>query len=154
MKKPFPLKHSWLNRIQCYSPGLWFSLTISLFAPTAVAQTNPQGSTPPFNTVTMPSPNAASLGKFGDITIGYHVGTPNIDVPIYELKQGDLNVPISLKYQPGGIKVADIPSWVGSGWALIAGGVITRAIVGLPDELNQVSPKRKVGWSQVSNATN
>lgn len=84
--------------------------------------------------VGMPSPTAASLGKFGDIPVSFYTGTPNIGIPLYELKSRDLTLPISLNYHASGIKVEAIAGWVGLGWALNAGGVITRTVRGLPDD--------------------
>ncbi|HEX3009456.1 MAG TPA: hypothetical protein VHO90_17760, partial [Bacteroidales bacterium] len=43
-------------------------------------------------------------------------------------------MPISLSYHAGGIRVTDRTYTTGLGWSLIAGGAITRAIAGLPDE--------------------
>jgi YD repeat-containing protein len=80
------------------------------------------------------SPNAASLGKFGEIPVGYYTGIPSIGVPLYEINTGGLKLPISLDYHAGGVKVEDIASWVGIGWALNAGGVITRQVRGIPDD--------------------
>jgi RHS repeat-associated protein len=81
-----------------------------------------------------PSPNASSLGKYGEIPVGTYTGTPQISLPIGEAKGKEFSVPISLSYHAGGIKVDDIASQVGLGWSLNAGGVITRTIKGLPDE--------------------
>ncbi|HEX8060276.1 MAG TPA: hypothetical protein VF473_05035, partial [Cyclobacteriaceae bacterium] len=80
------------------------------------------------------SPEASSLGKFGDIPVGYHTGVPEISIPIYELKEGDVRLPVSLSYHASGIRVAEVASWVGLGWSLNAGGVITRAVQHVPDE--------------------
>jgi len=81
-----------------------------------------------------PSPNSASLGKFVDAPVGFYTGTPQISVPLYEVVEGDLKLPIKLDYHASGIKLAENPSWIGTGWALSAGGVITRSIRGTPDE--------------------
>jgi hypothetical protein len=81
-----------------------------------------------------PSPNAASLGKYADIPVGYHTGVPDISIPLHELKEGDVSLPVSLSYHPSGIRVSEVASWVGLGWSLNAGGVITRAVQHTPDE--------------------
>lgn len=81
-----------------------------------------------------PSPNAASLGKFADFPTNLYNGVPQIDIPIWTINQWGMNVPISLSYHAGGIQVAEVPSWVGLGWALNAGGVITRSVHGVPDD--------------------
>jgi hypothetical protein len=52
----------------------------------------------------------------------------NISIPLYELNEGRISVPISLSYHAGGIRVAEEASWVGLGWSLNAGGVITRTV--------------------------
>src|SRR5688572_23554946 len=79
------------------------------------------------------SPNAASLGKFGDYKVSHFTGIPDISIPIYEVKSGNLTVPITLSYHASGIKPTDIASWVGAGWALSAGGQITQGIRGKND---------------------
>jgi RHS repeat-associated protein len=84
--------------------------------------------------VVMPSPNAASLGKYGDIPVSYATGVPNVGIPIHTFSEGSLSVPISLSYHAGGIKVGEPASWVGQNWSLQAGGMISRTIQGLPDE--------------------
>ncbi|SEO10871.1 hypothetical protein [Mucilaginibacter sp. OK283] len=80
------------------------------------------------------SPEVASLGKFGNIPVGYNTGTPNITIPIFEVKVGDIKLPISLDYHAGGIRVDEVSSCIGIGWALNAGGSVSRSLVGLPDE--------------------
>ncbi len=80
------------------------------------------------------APNAASLGKYGDIPVSLASGIPTVSIPLYEIQEGDLSLPISLNYHAGGIKVAETASWVGLGWSLSAGGMITRSVQGGPDE--------------------
>jgi len=63
-----------------------------------------------------------------------HTGLPTITIPLWQLKQGDITVETGLSYHGGGIKVDEIASWVGTGWALQAGGAITRSSRGLPDD--------------------
>lgn len=87
-----------------------------------------------FSNITIASPNAAALGKYGDYPVGYNTGIPQINIPLYSLKEGPLSVNVSVSYHAGGLKVMDLASSVGSGWALNAGGVITRSVVGAPDD--------------------
>lgn len=84
--------------------------------------------------VSIASPTAASLGKYGDIPVSNFTGIPNISIPIYTVKSGSLELPISLSYHAGGLKVQEQAGWVGAGWTLNAGGVITRTVVGAPDD--------------------
>ena len=91
------------------------------------------------------SPNSSSLGRYGDIPISYHTGTPQIGVPIYTLEEGTLSLPISLSYHASGVKVLDLASWVGLGWSLQAGGVISRTVRGGPDEGWGTNALQRVG---------
>ena len=84
--------------------------------------------------IVMPAPNAGSLGKYGDIPVSYFTGVPNISVPIHTVQEGPLSLPVSLSYHASGIKVAETASWVGLGWSLNAGGMITRMVQGIPDD--------------------
>src|SRR5579871_1126609 len=86
------------------------------------------------SSVHIASPNATALAKVTDIPVSFHTGVPNIDIPIYTVHEGPLTMPVSLSYHASGIKVMEQSSWVGAGWSLNAGGVITRAVRGLPDE--------------------
>lgn len=92
------------------------------------------GQNDPYKSVSLVPPTAASLGKYADIPVNTHTGIPTISIPIYTAKLGPLEVPISLSYHAGGLKVLEPSSWVGAGWALNAGGVITRTVQGAPDE--------------------
>jgi hypothetical protein len=92
--------------------------------------------------VISPSPTAAALGKYGEHPVSMSKGTPTISIPFWEINEGALSVPISLSYHASGIKVSEIASWVGLGWSLNAGGVITRTVRGLPDD-NQFGFRRE-----------
>lgn len=74
--------------------------------------------------------------NIGAFPVSLYTGTPQISIPIWEIQDGDISVPVSLNYHTGGIQVQEIASWVGLGWALNGGGVISRSVRGLPDDLN------------------
>jgi RHS repeat-associated protein len=86
------------------------------------------------NDVSMPAPNAASLGKFTETPVSYYTGVPNVSVPIYTVQEGPLSLPISFSYHAGGIKLNEPSGWVGTNWALNAGGMISRTVLGIADE--------------------
>lgn len=92
-----------------------------------------------------PSPNSYSLGKYGDIPVNQYSGVPDITIPIWNIRENDLSVDISLSYHASGIKVDEISSWVGLGWSLNAGGVIVRKVRGRAEYLHSngtFSPQR------------
>ncbi|MCF6403124.1 YD repeat-containing protein [Chitinophaga filiformis] len=83
-----------------------------------------------------PSPNAAAFTKFGNIPVGPATGIPQVSVPVYEYsnKNTGLSLAVSLDYHAGGVRVDEVASNVGLGWALNAGGVVSRVVKGTPDE--------------------
>lgn len=108
-----------------------FFLLLS-FAHASLAQNNENKKY--MGTYTQPAPNVASLGKFVDCPVSFYTGTPNISIPIYDLQDGAAKTSISLSYHASGIRVAELASWIGLGWALDAGGMITRTVRGGPDD--------------------
>ena len=82
------------------------------------------------------SPNAASLGTYGNLPVSLYTGTPVINIPLYEMISFGYKLPISLSYNASGVRPDQRPGWVGLGWSLNAGGVITRAVKDMPDEYN------------------
>ncbi|HTE28062.1 hypothetical protein [Flavitalea sp.] len=90
--------------------------------------------------VVQPSPEAASLGKYGDVPVSLASGLAQIGIDMYNLRVGDIEVGVNLSYHSGGIRVDEIASSVGLGWNLNAGGVITRAILGTADFVNDATP--------------
>jgi|GEM_PF-859772 len=108
------------------------------------------------NKVTLPSaPEAASLGKFGDYKISPYTGIPNISIPLYELKGAEVSAPFSLTYDGGGIRVEQVPTWVGVGWSLNGGGVISRSVKGDPDmKVNYFSKSSTINQASSSEKSN
>ena len=80
------------------------------------------------------SPEAASLGKFGDVPINLSIGKLDFTIPLYTIKIGDFSYPIYLQYNSTGLKVEEDPSIVGLGWTLSAEGMISRQVRGRFDE--------------------
>lgn len=95
---------------------------------------------PDFNKIT---PEAASLGKYGSIGCSEYTGVPDIKVPLFDIKSGDLSVPVSLYYDASGIKVEQEATFVGLGWNLSYGGCITRTVCGNDDYLKYPWTRRR-----------
>lgn len=80
------------------------------------------------------TPEATMLDRFQNYPVSNSLGIPDISIPIYVVKSGELELPITLSYHLGGNKVNDIATWVGLGWNLNVGGMISRQIKGIDDE--------------------
>lgn len=92
-----------------------------------------------FNQFIPADPTSSSLGKYGVYPVNYSTGLVPITIPLYEIKSGELSQAIELSYHGGGIQVSEEATWVGLGWDLNFGGVITRTMNGFPDE-NETYP--------------
>jgi hypothetical protein len=66
--------------------------------------------------------------------VSLYTGQPSIDIPIYTINLDGMDIPISISYNTGGIKVEEESTSVGLGWSLNIGGQITRNNHGAPDE--------------------
>ncbi|MBO9702024.1 MAG: hypothetical protein J7604_17585 [Sporocytophaga sp.] len=80
-----------------------------------------------------PSPDAASLGSYGNNSVGYYSGSVSVDVPIYDIKTPDHQLSLKLQYSSTGFRVAEDAGWAGLGWNFQAGGVISRVVRGKDD---------------------
>jgi len=82
------------------------------------------------------TPNAASLGVYGNEPVSLYTGkiSPSIQLTTVNLNNYSMNIGLSYNYN--GFKPEVIPGAAGMGWALNAGGVITRTIRSFRDEEN------------------
>lgn len=85
------------------------------------------------------TPNVSTLGEYGDTPVNMYTGQPNISIPLYEIAEGDIKVPLSLRYDLSSVKPNRHPSWVGMGWNLTCGGQITRVVRGCMDEKQAIN---------------
>jgi YD repeat-containing protein len=81
-----------------------------------------------------PAPKTASLGTFGQLPVELNTGAVSVSVPLLDVHSGALHLPVALSFNTTGSKVSEATSWVGQGWNLSSGGVITRTVCGQPDE--------------------
>jgi len=81
-----------------------------------------------------PSPSVASLVSIEKDSIN-STGTLVQSISLANFKIGKYVFPINLLYSSKGILVEETSSYVGTGWNLSGGGVITRSVMDLPDDL-------------------
>jgi YD repeat-containing protein len=65
-----------------------------------------------------------------DIPVGTYSGVPDISIPLYEVKDKSISIPLTLSYHASGITVDQEASWVGLGWDFFSGGYISQSVVG------------------------
>lgn len=82
------------------------------------------------------SPEAASLGNYGDISNNPYNGKASVGINLHTLDFDGLSIPLSLNYDTGGLRVDADASWVGLNWTLSGTASITRKIYG-NDDLNE-----------------
>ncbi len=129
---------------------------------TSIAQTTPNvADYTKIIDVLPPSPNAASIGKYGGLDLSLASGMANVNIPIFNYTSNNLSLPISIAYSSSGFKVDELPGRVGVGWSINAGGVVTRTVMGAVDELSQRLslpsdyPARSYNWINfMENASN
>jgi YD repeat-containing protein len=80
-----------------------------------------------------PSPNAQASQMNGDDPISLFEGSPSVTIPVYDIKCGSLSLPITLSYNYNGFLPLQDAGWVGLGWNLNVGGVISRIVEGEVD---------------------
>lgn len=81
-----------------------------------------------------PGTPTPSTAKGATTSVNEFTGAVSVSVPLFSIQSESYTLPISLNYSSQGARVSQIASWVGMGWNLNAGGVITRQVNGLPDD--------------------
>lgn len=77
-----------------------------------------------------PGPEAQNLTERKNVTVDYATGLFHYTVPLYQLKSGDYELPISLDYIAKGVKVNEPEGLIGYNWTLNIGGIVTRTMRG------------------------
>ena len=106
-----------------------------MFSLTSKADDTPTGLTPKMLVpqFTEMTPEAASLGKYGNFNMSEYSGSPNIKIPLHTIASGNISFPMELYYDASGIKVEQDASFVGLSWNLSYGGHITHIVCGQDD---------------------
>lgn len=62
------------------------------------------------------TPEVYQMERYGNQSINLYTGRPNINIPLYEMKYGNITIPLNLSYNSNGIKGDEEASRVGLGW--------------------------------------
>lgn len=82
-----------------------------------------------------PSPEAYSLGKYGNAPVNKYNGIVETSIPLHEISFEGKSFPLSLSYLMPGLRPNEQASSTGLGWTLNATAIITRSIKGKDDIL-------------------
>ena len=80
-------------------------------------------------------PNVALLNRFGDYSVDLANGLVDISIPLHTVRGRQLSLPITMRFHASGLRASDYEGPIGLGWALDAGGHISRTMRGYPDEM-------------------
>ncbi|MEO8886662.1 MAG: PKD domain-containing protein [Mucilaginibacter sp.] len=88
------------------------------------------------------------------VQVNHATGTAGLNIPLFNVQNGGVSVPVSMSYSATGVKVKDIEGNAGMNWQLSAGGRITRQVRGLPDDCSKnMSSQPRLGWLYNSNGS-
>ncbi|MCY1483349.1 hypothetical protein D3C87_42050 [compost metagenome] len=113
-----------------------YTLLLSGLCFSGFGQSSLESSNKLLPSITRPSPTVAQLMKVEESTLDHYTGQPQIAIPLFNTKAGSLEVDLTLSYNSSGIRIGDQSGWTGKGWTLETGGVISRSVVDLPDEID------------------
>lgn len=87
-----------------------------------------------------------ALGQATSIPVDPLTGKLSLSLPITEVSEGSLTIPVFLRYLSGGVRVTDSDNSAGIGWQLSAGGAVVREVRGLPDDFVGGVGDNRRGW--------
>lgn len=129
-----------LCNIFCYTRNYGLSqdsIVTDSIKPMAVGA-NTDWITPSMPQIIYPTPSAMEMYKYLGHPISYATGLIDISVPLYTMKNSNLDIPLQLKYHSSGIKIQDAEGVLGLGWSMFPGFKISRIIMGKPDDVYPV----------------
>lgn len=83
------------------------------------------------------TPQTAEFMKQGIFPVSLYTGKVNVSMPLYQYKDPDFEIPVTISYGSDGFQPGKHSGFVGHDWILNAGGCITREIYNLPDEMKE-----------------
>ncbi len=98
---------------------------------------------------TIQSPNAATLGAYGEIPVSLYAGKPEITIDLHSLGGANVSIPIALHYDAAGVRPDVHAGWTGLNFSLSTNYSVRRTvkdgydeyipIAGIPDQLGYMN---------------
>lgn len=85
------------------------------------------------------SPESYAFQLVNTIPMNLSTGRLDLSIPIFEINEGNIQVPITLSYNSGGIKIDEMASNVGMNWSLNAGGNLSKIVRDLDDNTYMIN---------------
>jgi hypothetical protein len=92
-----------------------------------------------------------TANTFAQVNVNPLTGSANVVIPVWNFNRGQVSFPVNLVYSGNGVHLKDVEGTGGIGWNLQAGGQISRALRGLPDDCDGTG---LLGWMNTSNTAN
>ena len=90
--------------------------------------------------------SADSNSRFLEFGNNLYTGNPDINIPLFSINDGNIEIPINIVYHSRGIKVDQKASEVGLGWSLINVPQIYRKVNIINDWFQEDNEKKPVGY--------
>lgn len=88
----------------------------------------------PFSYDYAPTRETYNFMKYGNTPVEHYTGNARADIPLFEYRDPDFTIPVSIGYASDGFKPFQQTGPLGSGWFLSAGGMVSREVRGVPDD--------------------
>ena len=98
------------------------------------------------------SPQVEAMMRYDNPDVNLNSGEASLTLPLVDFSDPDFNLDVSVTYSTPGFKPLQPDNYVGMGWRLNCGGVITREVHGIPDEFTNIHTDAGfVGGYEISN---
>ena len=106
-------------------PAVLFAFSLSIYGQTSGSISNNIMEVPD---IAPHTPEASQLLKMQEVPANGYTGTPEISIPLYTIKAGNIELPVTLTYQASGIRVNQESGLTGLGWLLNTGGIVRQQV--------------------------
>lgn len=78
-------------------------------------------------------PSVSSMMRYVDHPVDLCYGLAKVEIPLFEIVEGDIRIPVTLSYHSSGLRAKEYSGWVGLGWTLHCAPSVSCSVQGRPD---------------------